>query len=268
MAHNKNKFTKLDPAIADNGLRYSNAIVRVGGSTQQAYMIHYEGTDKTNGRAMYRVAYDKAGNALTNSYGKDVEIDHYGTTYDITQATRFDAGDVLPKLIGGFGTTLEAYGFDLSAQFAFQAGGKFYDGSYQQLMHNGQSAGNAMHRDLLNAWSPENPTSDIPRLSTAAVDDPGVGSQTPYDRFLTSSDYLSLTNLQLGYTLPMQWIRPLTLRSAHVYVAGENLFLLTHRKGMDPRYNNGIGSMTSGGGLASGSYAAMRSITAGITVTF
>ena len=268
LAHNKNKFVKLDPAIADNGLRYSNSIIREGGSVQQAYMIHYEGTDKTNGRALYRVAYDKDGKALTNSYGKDVEIDHEGTTYDITQATRYDAGDVLPKLIGGFGTTLEAYGFDFTAQFAFQLGGKFYDGSYQQLMHNGQSAGNAMHRDLLDAWSPENPTSNIPRLSTAAADDPGVSSQTPYDRFLTSSNYLSLTNLQLGYTLPVQWIRPLTLRSAHVYVAGENLFLLTKRQGMDPRYNNGIGSMTTGGGRASGSYSAMRSITAGITVTF
>jgi hypothetical protein len=51
-------------------------------------------------------------------------------------------------------------------------------------------------------------------------------------------------------------------------LAGENLFLLTARKGMDPRYNLGIGSMTSGGGLASGSYSAMRSITAGLTVTF
>lgn len=268
LAHNKNKFTKLDAAIADNGLRYSNQIIRVGGSAQQGYMIRYEGTDKTNGRAMYRVAYDKDGNVLANSYGKDVVIDHEGITYDITQATRYDVGDLLPDVIGGFGTTLEAFGFDFTAQFAFQLGGKFYDGSYQQLMHNGQSAGNAMHRDLLDAWSPENPNSNIPRLSTAAVDDPGVGSQTPYDRFLTSSNYLSLTNLQLGYTLPVKWIRPLTLRSARVYFAGENLFLITKRKGMDPRYNNGIGSMTSGGGLASGSYAAMRSITAGVTVTF
>ena len=268
LSHNKNKFTKLDPAIADNGLRYSNQIIRIGGSAQQAYMIHFEGVDKTNGRAMYRVAYDKEGKALGNSYGKDVEIDHEGITYDITEATKYDCGDVLPKVIGGFGTTFEAYGFDLSAQFSFQLGGKFYDGGYQQLMHNGQEQGVAMHRDLLDAWSPENPNSNIPRLSTAAVDDPGVNSQTAYDRFLTSSNYLCLNNLTLGYTLPTQWIRPLTLRSARVYFAGENLFLLTKRKGMDPRYNLGIGGYTTGGGLASGSYAAMRSITAGVTVTF
>jgi hypothetical protein len=34
------------------------------------------------------------------------------------------------------------------------------------------------------------------------------------------------------------------------------------------RYNYGVGGMTSGGGLASGAYAAMRSLTGGITITF
>jgi hypothetical protein len=88
------------------------------------------------------------------------------------------------------------------------------------------------------------------------------------DRFLTSSNYLCLNNLALGYNLPKSIVTPLTLRSIRVYVAGENLFLLTARKGMDPRYNLGIGGYTSGGGLAAGSYSAMRSITAGVTVTF
>ena len=169
---------------------------------------------------------------------------------------------------GGFGTTLQAYGFDLTAQFSFQLGGKYYDGAYQQLMHNGQETGHAMHRDLLNAWSPENTNSNIPRLSTASIDDPGSGSQTPMDRFLTSSNYLCLNNLALGYNLPKSIVTPLSLHGIRVYVAGENLFLLTARKGMDPRYNLGIGGYTSGGGLAAGSYSAMRSITAGVTVTF
>ena len=60
------------------------------------------------------------------------------------------------------------------------------------------------------------------------------------------------------------------LDNIRVYVAGENLFLLTKRKGLDPRY--GIfslqNSMTAGTGMASSSYASMRSITAGITVSF
>ena len=275
LAHNKNKITELDPTIAKYGQRSSNRILKVGGSLQHAYMIQYAGVNEQGQAQYWKDTYvyelDENGNKTS-----DIAVDGDGNyvvekselTTNIDEATRRDCGDILPKLQGGFGTTVNAYGFDLSAQFSFQLGGKFYDGAYQQLMHNGQEVGHAMHRDLLNAWSPENTGSDIPRLSTASVDDPGSGSQTPMDRFLTSSDYLCLNNLSLGYTLPKSLITPLTLRNVRVYVAGENLFLLTARKGMDPRYNLGIGGYTSGGGLASGSYSAMRSITAGLTVTF
>ena len=163
---------------------------------------------------------------------------------------------------------MKDFGIDIRTQFGFQLGGKIYDGGYQALMHNGQSAGTAMHKDLLKAWSPENPNSDIPRLSIAAADDPGVASQTAIDRFLTSCNYLSLNNLTLGYTLPKSIVRQLKMDNIRVYVAGENLFLLTKRKGLDPRFNYGIGSMTYGSGLSSGAYSTMRSITAGINITF
>ena len=271
LAHNKNEVLELEESIRETGLRSSSDIVREGGSLCQAYMVKYAGVDKTNGRAQYWKAYttDENGNyvALKNTYG-DGAITKEELTYDITEASLYDCGDVLPTVTGGFGTTLNAYGFDLSAQFAFQLGGKFYDGQYQALMSNGQEQGFAMHKDLLNAWSPENPNADSPRLSTAAVDDPGVKSQTTQDRFLTSSNYLSLSNLTVGYTLPTKWASVISMKSVRVYFAGENLFLLTKRQGMDPRYNLGIGSMTTGGGLAAGSYSAMRSITGGLTVTF
>ena len=276
LAHNKNKIIELDPTIEKYGQRYSNQILKVGGSLQHAYMIQFAGVDPENGRAQYwkdTYVYEKdAEGNKTDNIALDGDgnymIEKSELTYNIDEATRRDCGDILPKLQGGFGTTVAAYGFDLTAQFSFQLGGKYYDGSYQQLMHNGQETGRAMHRDLLNAWSYDNKNSDIPRLSTASVDDPGSGSQTPMDRFLTSSNYLCLNNLALGYNLPKSLVNKFELRNVRVYVAGENLFLLTKRKGMDPRYNLGIGGYTSGGGLASGSYSAMRSITAGLTVTF
>ena len=275
LAHNKNKITELDPTISKYGQRSSQQILKVGGSLQHAYMVQYAGVNE-QGQAQYwkdTYVYEKDENGdPTDNIAVDGDgnyvIESSELTTNLDDATRRDCGDILPKLQGGFGTTFSAYGFDLTAQFSFQLGGKYYDGSYQQLMHNGQEVGHAMHRDLLDAWSPENKGSNIPRLSTASVDDPGSGSQTPMDRFLTSSNYLCLNNLALGYNLPKSIVTPLTLRSIRVYVAGENLFLLTKRKGMDPRYNLGIGGYTSGGGLAAGSYSAMRSITAGVTVTF
>ncbi len=259
LTHFTNEITALDPADeAAGGIKYSNSIINVGGSLYDLYLIKYAGVDKSNGKALYyKDVTDKDGNVTGRT-----------TTTDITAATQYNCGTTLPDLTGGFGTSLRFRDFDLSAQFSFQLGGKIYDGVYQQLMHNGLSAGNAMHKDLLDAWSPENPNSNIPRLSAAASDDPGVESQTPCDRFVTSSDYLALNNLTLGYTFPKSLLLPLGVSSLRVYVAGENLFLLSDRQGLDPRYNYGMGSMTSGAGLSSGSYASMRTITAGITLKF
>ncbi len=276
LGHNKNEITELDASIAEKGLRYSNSIIRVGGSLNHGYMVKYAGVDQSNGRAQYWKAYTYKDQEkkdindlviMSNTYGEGPIVKEE-LTYDITEASRYDVGDLLPKVTGGFGTTFEAYGVDLNVQFSYQLGGQTYDGGYQQIMHNGQQTGTAMHKDLLKAWSPENPNSDIPRLSSAAIDDAGVGSQTPYSRFLTSSNYLCLSNINVGYTFPKKWLQKAQIHSLRVYFGGENLFLLTARKGLDPRYNLGVGSMTSGQGLASGSYSAMRSVTGGLTLTF
>ena len=103
----------------------------------------------------------------------------------------------------------------------------------------------------------------MPRLDG----DTQVG-QSAVDRFQISSNYLSLNNATLGYTFPKKLIAPLTLTSLRIYVAGENLFVWSKRKGLDPRYSLGIGGYTSGSGLNADSYSSMRTITAGLTVTF
>ena len=256
LTHNANKITDL----AGEELRAggNGRILYEGGSVYQAYMYKYAGTDKTNGRAMY---YKDVLDANGNVTGQT-------TTYTISEATMYDCGSIMAKLVGGFGTSLSYKGLDLSAQFSYSLGGKMYDGVYQSLMHNGYTAGSAIHRDVLNAWSPENQGSDIPRLSTLAADNQGVGSQAAVDRFLTSSNYLTLNNLTLGYTFPKKWMSRARISNLRVYVAGENLFLLTARKGMDPRFNSGIGSMKYDSGEASSSYAGSRTITAGLSLQF
>ena len=264
LTHYTNEITKLEDELILTG-----RILKQGGSAYEAYMYQYAGVEPETGKAQYwgDVMYD-ADNKVTTDKDKAVRTEKEKVT-SIDKATQYDCGTTLPDLIGGFGTTLNAYGFDISAQFSYQIGGKFYDGTYQQQMHNGQSAGEVMHRDLLNAWTEENPNTNIPRLSTAAADD-GLLTQTQnnLDFFLTDASYLCLNNLTVGYTIPAKLIRNIDLSNVRIYFAGENLFLLTKRQGMDPRYNMGIGGMTSGGGLAGGSYSALRAVTCGISVTF
>jgi len=254
LTHYKNTVDELDESVRENGIKYSTSIITEGGSLYDAYMFRYAGVDPETGEALY---YYKEKDANGNETGNDL------TTSNFSKADKYNCGSVLPKVYGGFGTTVNAYGFDFSAQFQFQLGGKIYDGSYQALMHTQSSAGQAWHKDALNAWTPENPNTDVPRLDG----DTQVG-QSAVDRFQISSNYLSLNNATLGYTFPKKLIAPLTLTSLRIYVAGENLFVLSKRKGLDPRYSLGIGGYTSGSGLNTNSYSSMRTITAGLTVTF
>jgi len=254
LTHFKNTVDELDESVRENGIKYSTSIITEGGSLYDAYMYKYAGVDQNTGQALYY--YN-----IKDENGK--ETGEIGTTANFSQADKYNCGSVLPKLYGGFGTTLYAYGFDLSAQFQFQLGGKIYDGAYQALMHTQAAAGQAWHKDALKAWTPENRNTDVPRMDG----DTQVG-QSAVDRFQISSNYLSLNNLTLGYTFPKNLISPLTLSALRIYVAGENLFVWSKRKGLDPRYSLGIGGYTSGSGLNTNSYSAMRTITAGLTVTF
>ncbi|MGM9763638.1 MAG: SusC/RagA family TonB-linked outer membrane protein [Candidatus Cryptobacteroides sp.] len=253
LSHYKNKILSLDESVSEEGIKGSNYIYKVGGSLYETYIKSFAGVNE-QGKGLYHVkVLDEKGN-----WTGDVT-----TTTDITKADQFELGTTLPKVYGGFGTTLYAYGFDFSIQLSYQLGGRYYDGTYQSMMLTQSSAGSAIHKDILKSWTPENTNTNVPRLDG----DTTVG-QTAVSRFLVSSNYLSVNNITVGYTFPKKWMDRIKLGSLRIYFAGENLAVATARKGVDPRYSMGIGSYTSGSGLNSGAYSAMRNITGGITLTF
>ena len=254
LSHYRNKILSLDPSVSEEGIKGGNYIYKIGGSLYEAYMRKYAGVNPENGKAQwYRKVLDKDG-----AWTGESEI-----TETFADASQYELGSVLPKLYGGFGTTFKAYGFDLSAQLSFQLGGRYYDGTYQALMHTSSGIGTAWHKDALDSWSETNKDSDIPRLDG----DTSVG-QTAVSNYLISSNYLSVNNITLGYTFPESVTSYLKISGLRIYVAGDNLAVKSARKGVDPRYSMGLGSLTSGSGLNSGSYSAMRTITGGVTLTF
>lgn len=248
LSHYRNRITSLDESIGEEGITGSYYIYKVGGSLYEAYMYRYAGVNPENGKALYHYR---------------AEDGTIGTTEVFADADQFECGSVLPKVYGGFGTSVKLYGFDLSAQFSFQLGGRYYDGTYQALMHTSSAVGTAWHKDALKAWTEDNPHTDIPRLDG----DTSVG-QSAVDRFLISSDYLSINNITIGYTFPRKWIEGIGIEGIRIYFAGDNLAVMSARKGLDPRYSMGLGTYTAGSGLNSGAYSAMRTLTGGLTITF
>lgn len=243
----KNEITDLHESVRENGFVNRYDIYRVGGSVYNSYMPRYAGVDKATGEALYY--YEDSDGTLK-------------TTNIYENATKFDLGCTLPKIFGGFGLTFDGYGFDFTAQLSYQLGGKIYDGTYEELMHTGYSTtrGYNWHKDILKAWTPENPDTDVPRLCSS---DPCY--QLASDRFLTKSDYISFNNVVLGYTLPNQILGKLSIQRLRVYVTCDNVALWSKRKGLDPRQELGNGEPTTSGNF---SYSALRSISGGIQITF
>jgi TonB-linked SusC/RagA family outer membrane protein len=245
------KIQKLpDYTKATGGIKNSSFIYKEGGSLNEAYLVEYAGVNKLTGEALYY---------------KDPDNGDMSTTATYADAKQTDLGDVSVKWYGGFGTTLEAYGFDLSAQFAYQLGGKAYDGGYQELMHTGKQIGRNWSLDILNAWTPENTNTNVPRIDAADDID-----QKNSSRFLTSSDYLSLNNLTLGYSLPSNLVNKMKITRVRIYVSGDNLSLLSARKGFDPRqtqnaYGSGLGISTTSGNYI---YSQLKVISGGLSITF
>ena len=94
-------------------------------------------------------------------YFKDVKDDKGNITREKTtnysEATQYLCGSSLPDVYGGFGTSVSWKGFDFSIDFAYQIGGKVYDGDYSSAMNSptASSKGHVIHADILNAWTPE-----------------------------------------------------------------------------------------------------------------
>ncbi len=234
----KNKIIKLDESLGGEWIDGSR-IYREGESMYQLYLRKYAGVNE-NGQSTWYLADGSA-------------------TTEYAQADRFTTGDILPKVYGGFGTTLEFFGIDFSIAFAYQLGGKVYDNTYASLMHAGtaQTAGSNWHKDILRAWKigDEAGSTDVPRLYTS---DTNTNSMS--DRFLISSNYLDITNITLGYTLPSSWTRKVHISKLRLYMAADNVALFTKRQGLDPRQ-----SYTAAGSYR---YAPIRTISGGINLTF
>jgi len=243
--HFKNEILEL-PALYPDGYSDGRTWKEVGGSIYDLYYPVSAGTDSETGKALWRTY--------------DPETGEYGTTDSYAVASEKDNqaihGSSLPDLNGGFNLSALAYGFDFSIGFTYQLGGKSFDTAYRRLMHAGDPgmAGSNFHKDILNAWTPDNTTSDIPAVSTLA------NQNSSSDRFLTDATFLSLNNITVGYTFPKSLTQKLNVTSLRIFGVADNIKLWSKRQGFDPRqgYSGTTGYV----------YSPIRTISAGVKIGF
>lgn len=213
------------------------------------YLKEYAGVDPTDGQSMwYKNVFDENGNWT----GRE-------TTKKYSEADYYMTGEsTVPPVYGGFGTSIEAYGFDFSINCSYQLGGKQYDGTYATFMASPSSthAGYQIHEDVLNAWTSTNISTDVPRFMFN-----DLYSASASTRFLTDASYLNIENINFGYTFPAKLTRKAMIEKLRLYLTCENVAYFSKRKGFDPRqsYTNTTNATR---------YSPMRSFSIGATITF
>lgn len=96
----------------------------------------------------------------------------------------------------------------------------------------GLFSGENLSSRTLDAWTPENPNSDIPAVSLTDSNNETRMS----DYFIENMSYLKLKNLQFTYTIPLSFQQRLGVSRADIYIAGTDLFQISSSDftGADP----------------------------------
>ena len=206
--------------------------------------------------------FDRNGNLLENQNADDFsrrKVIDRKTTDVYADADYYVVNETtIAPVFGGFGTSVQAYGFDFAINFTYQIGGKHYDSTYASFMSppTSSTAGRNIHVDALESWTASNPSASIPRWQ---FDDLYTGNMST--RFLTDASYLNIQNINLGYTFPVKWTKAALINNLRLYVSAENVFYWSKRKGFDPRQTySDIANATR--------YSPIRTISAGISATF
>ena len=239
----KNKITHL----SDNGsdqIISSSFIQKVGEPINSFYMPKAEGVDPETGLVQYYV---------TRTDENGVQTQELTTSYDDATANgRQICGSRIPDFTGSFSNSFRYKNFDLSVLTTFSVGGKVYDTTYASLM-NARNMGYSWSKDMLNRWQKPGDVTDVPRIQA------GRNAQND-DRFLLDASYFTLKNVSLGYNLPKNWLKAAGIQSLRIFATGDNLLLVSSKKGMDPQYNFQ--------GTQDYRYAPIRTISFGVDIKF
>ena len=217
MNHAYNKNTIEDLGLV-NEYFLGTFVIREGLSYGSHYTYNYLGADPATGKPRF------------------VAPDGKTEVFDVAQAGQFATfGNYLPKHVGGFNTDIRYKRFSVSALFSYQ-----FDVVRSNNTRNWITRGTNGYHASVNASR---------ELLTKQWTKPGDNAffQAPiYDRGFTSSDlenakFLRFRNLNIAYQLPAVRVNGNNIiKSARVYVQGQNLAIWSPWTGLDPEDGNNI----------------------------
>ncbi len=165
-------------------------------------------------------------------------------------------GDAIPDVTFGFNLGMKYKNWDFSAQFQGVTGNDIW--SETKFATQSYARTNNLNTVVLNAWTPDNPSTTVPRAVPQTLSD----NDRVSDFYIEDGSYLRLKNLQIGYTLMGGFLDKAGISSARIFFAGQNIFTIAGYSdvGFDPE----IGSS----GIDNVVYPQARTATMGLRVEF
>jgi TonB-linked SusC/RagA family outer membrane protein len=223
----------LAGGINGQGLSGANAeIIKDGYPLYTYYLYDFKGYDAT-GNSIYAAA-DGSDTGLGNADKKLLDK------------------QPLPKINLGFNTSFTYKSLD--------AGMSFY-GAFGHYLYNNTANAYFFKSAMLGG---RNVTPEV-----GSSPQNGSDPNSPSTKYLESGDFLRLGNLTVGYTFKGAFMDKIKLKSARVFVSGENLLLFTNYSGFDPEVdtNKALNGVPSAG-MDYLSYPKDKSVSVGVSVTF
>ncbi|MFV0522403.1 MAG: SusC/RagA family TonB-linked outer membrane protein [Mangrovibacterium sp.] len=159
-------------------------------------------------------------------------------------------GNGIPKLLMSWSNDFKYKNFDLSFQFSGQFGFEilneqrvFYENNYIQYNKLKSAADKAYGTAVLSSSQ----------------------EQTFVSYYLENGNFAKLDNITLGYTYDLSK-KTSCIQNLRFYVSGQNLFVITNYKGLDPELSNS--DFMSSGLDPRDKYPTLRTYTVGLTATF
>ena len=118
------------------------------------------------------------------------------------------------------------------------------------------TTGQNFHKDYASTWSYDNTGAQLPVIL------PGDAKKyyNPSTMGLIKSDYISLQNISMGYTINKDMVNIAGIDNIRVYATADNIYVWSKRRGYDPRQ--------SVSGRSSNNYSPIRTIALGVNVSF
>ncbi|MDB5000370.1 MAG: SusC/RagA family TonB-linked outer membrane protein [Mucilaginibacter sp.] len=199
-------------------------------------------------------AYKSASGALIQPNAKPGDFKWQDVNGDgkIDASDRQFLGNPLPTFTYGVNLSANYKNFDIKVFGQGVWGNKIYQ-AYRRL----DIAAANYPIEALNAWTPQNPTSNYPRL-TDLNSNQNNNFTNPSNFYLQNGAYFRIKTLQLGYTLPNSFLKSADIQRARVFLSSNNLATITGYKGYDPEIS---------GGIDMGIYPQARTFMVGLDIT-